>query len=421
MSLNIMRRKILALSLGAAALGLGGTGAWAAEDILIGVPSAQSSIAGVADHQDWLNGVTMAVDEINANGGVAGRNLRTEVVDIDILSPEGTVAAFQALTGRGVHAIASAFVLIPQPAMDAAAASRVPYMHGNTQLSSLEMVKADPKRYGNIFQIDGAETWYGFGLIKYLEQLEASGAWTPKNNRIHIVQEQIAYTQVISQAAQTAIADSSGKWELAEVTDIQFPVQDWSPVIRALKQSDAGVIFISHWVAAELAAFAQQFASDPIEGAMVYLQYGPSQPEFLELAGGAAEGMIWGSVIGNHRDEQGAAFTEAYKARFGDNMGQVYTGSGYDTVHMLAQVWKDVDPSDFDAVGAAIRKLKYDGVAGTYTFDRPEQAPLVHPWQTDDAGEGVSHLIYQVQDDEHRIIMPDGLSESTYRKPSWAQ
>lgn len=419
--MNIVRRDLLALALGTAALGLTGLRASAADDIVIGVPAAQSSVAGVADHQDWLNGVTMAIDEINAAGGVNGRMLRAEVVDTDIMSPEGTVAAFQSLAGRGIHAIASAFVLIPQPAMDAAAATGVPYMHGNTQLSAIELVKSDPKRYRNIFQIDGAETWYGFGLIKYLDQLQASGAWTPKNNRVHIVQEQIAYTQVISQSAQKAIAESGGKWELAQVTDIQFPVQDWSPVMRALKESDAGVIFISHWVAAELAAFAQQFAADPIPGAMVYLQYGPSQPEFLELSGGAAEGMIWGSVIGNHRDEKGAAFTKAYMERFGENMGQVYTGSGYDTVHMLAEVWKTTDPSDFDAVGNAIRKLKYTGVAGTYTFDRPEQAPLVHPWQVENVADGVSHLIYQVQDNQHKIFLPEALAETTYRKPSWAQ
>ena len=65
-------------------------------------------------------------------------------------------------------------------------------------------------------------------------------------------------------------------------------------MLRALHDTDAGVIFIDHWVAAELAAFAQQFAGDPVKGSLVYLQYGPSQPEFLQLAAGSAEGMIWG-------------------------------------------------------------------------------------------------------------------------------
>jgi branched-chain amino acid transport system substrate-binding protein len=396
--------------------------AWAeGDDILIGIPTAQTSLAGVADHADWLNGVTMAIEDINAHGGVNGRMLRAEVVDIDLLSPEGTVGAFQALNARGVSAIASAFVIIPQPAMDAAAATGVPYLHGNTSLASVQLVEQNPERYRNIFMIDPDETWYGYGFVRYLDQLEASGQWTPANHRIHIVQEQIAYTQVISQAAQRAIADSDGRWELAAVTDIQFPVQDWTPVISALQDEGAGVIFVSHWVAAELAAFAQQFAYDPTPGSLVYLQYGPSQPEFLDLARGAGEGMIWGTVLGTPRTEAGTAFREAYMAQHGENMGEVYPASGWDTVHMLAQVWETVDPSDFDAVGEAVRALRYEGIAGTYTFDRPQQRPLNYPWETDNLADGIPHLIYQVQDNHHTIILPAELAEATYQAPHWAE
>lgn len=393
----------------------------AADDILIGIPTAQSAAAAVADHADWLNGATMAIEAINEAGGVNGRMLRAEVVDIDVMSPEGTVGAFQALNGRGVHAIASSFVLIPQPAMDAAAASGVPYMHGNTQLASVELVEQHPQRYRNIFMIDPDETWYGHGFIRYLDRLIETDQWEPANRRVHIVQEQIAYTQVISDAAQRAIAGSDGAWELAAVTDIQFPVQDWTPVINALQSEGAGVIFISHWVAAELASFAQQFAFNPVPDSLVYLQYGPSQPEFLDLARGAGEGMIWGTVLGTPRSEAGIAFREAYMARHGDNMGEVYTASAWDTIHMLARVWEEVDPSDFDAVGDAIRGLRHEGIAGTYTFDRPQQRAIGYPWETDDLAEGIPHLIYQVQDNRHTIILPEELAEAEYRAPHWAR
>jgi branched-chain amino acid transport system substrate-binding protein len=391
----------------------------AADDIVIGVPTAISALAGVADHADWLNGVTMAVDAINAAGGVNGRMLRTIVVDTDILSPEGTVGAFQSLTDEGVHALASAFAIIAQPAMDVAAATGVPYLHGNTSKLSATLVAENPERYRNIFMIDPDETWYGYGFVRYLDILAGTGTWTPKNNRIHIVQEQIAYTQVISQAAQAAIAESGGTWELAAVTDIQFPVQDWTPVINALKETDAGVIFISHWVAAELAAFSQQYAFDPVPGALVYLQYGPSQPEFLDLARGAGEGMIWGTVLGSPRSEAGVAFREAYMAIHGDNMGEVYTSSGWDTIQMLAQIWATVPPEDFDAVGNAIRALKYEGLSGTYSFDRPEQRSIAYPWETDVLADGMPHLIYQVQDNQHRIILPLDLAEVPYVPQPW--
>jgi len=397
------------------------TMALAADPILLGVPTAQSGPVGVADQQDWLNGINLALDEINAAGGVNGRMIETKVVDIDILSPEGTVAAFQNLTESGVHAIASSFVLIPQPAMDAAAASSVPYLHGNTQTASLDLFKSDPKKYRNIFMIDVAETWYGSGFVKFLSQLKASGQWTPKNNKVHIVQEQIAYTQVISQATQEAIAASGGEWELGGVTDIQFPVQDWSPVLRALKDSDAGVIMIDHWVAAELAAFTQNFAVDPVEGALVYLQYGPSQPEFLDLAGESANGFIWGSVIGTYNDEMGAEFRTKYVAKYPGTMGMVYTGSGYDTAKLLAGVWATTDPSDFDAVGDAVRAVNYRGVAGTYTFNNDTQSGTSYPNQTDDPEAGQAHLIFQVQDGEHKIISPAPFGEATFQPAWWMQ
>jgi len=415
----IARREFLGGVAGAALAAGFARRAVAADDIVIGVPAAQSSPVGVGDHKDWVNGITLAIDEINAAGGVAGRKLRAEITDIDIMTPEGTVAAFQTLTGKKVHAIASAFVLIPQPAMDAAAATGVPYLHGNTSVASLDLVKSNPAKYKNVFQIDPAETWYGYGFVRYLDRLVAGGSWKPKNNKIHIVQEQIAYTQTISKSVQKAIGESGGKWVLGPVTDIQFPVQDWSPVLRALHESDAGVLFIDHWVAAELAAFCQQFAADPVKGSLVYLQYGPSQPEFLKLAGGAAEGMVWGTVVGTHADPKAMDFRTRYIKRFGDNMGIVYTGSGYDTVKALASVWASTDPANYDAVGAAIRKLRYEGVCGTYTFDRPEQAPVVHPWQTEDVKAGISHLLLQVQDGKHRIIAPEELAEVKIKPAPW--
>lgn len=416
---GIKRREFLAGAAGTLAMAAASQRANAADDIVIGIPTAQSSPVGVGDQKDWLNGATVAIDEINAAGGIKGRKLRAEVVDIDIMTPEGTVGAIQSLTGKKVNAIISAFVLIPQPAMDAAAAVRVPYLHGNTSKASLDLVVSNPVKYKNIFQIDGAETWYGYGFVRYLDNIVASGSWKPKNKKIHIVQEQIAYTQVISKSVQEAAKESNGKWEIGAITDIQFPVQDWSPVLRALHDTDAGVLFIDHWVAAELAAFAQQFAADPVKGSLVYLQYGPSQPEFLSLAAGSAEGMIWGTVIGTHADAAGLAFRGTYTKRFGDNMGIVYTGSGYDIVKMLAKIWGTVDPSDYDAVGAAIRKISYEGTCGTYTFDRPEQAPLVHPWQTPDVKAGVSHLLLQVQDGKHKIIAPDMLAEVKIKAAPW--
>ena len=281
------------------------------DPILIGMPLNQSGPVGVADHKDFENGATMAVEEINAAGGVKGRPLKLEIVDQDILSPEGITAGFQALADKKVNTIISPFVIIPPPGMEAAAAYGAPYLNGNTSIDGLNLVKSDPAKYGNIFSLDGPETFYGTGLIKYLDQIKTAG-WAPTNNKIHIIQGEINYTKVISEATQQAIKDSGGAWELAKVSEIQSGIQDWAPVIQDIKDTGAGFVMVDHWVAAELAAFAQQYSASPMENSLVYLQYGPSQPEFLDLSKGAAEGLIWGTVYGVYADKQGKAFREVH-------------------------------------------------------------------------------------------------------------
>ena len=396
------------------------TAAFGAEPIVIGIPAAQSGPVGVADHQDWTNGAMMAIEELNAKGGVLGRPIEAKIVDLDMLSPEGNVAGFQSLIEGGAHAIASAFTIIPQPAMDTAAPSGIPYVHGNTSTVNVDLYRADPQKYRNVFQLDVPEKWYGTGFVRFMSDLKASGQWEPKNNKVHIVQGQISYTQLISQATQEAVAKTNGEWEIAAVTDIQFPVQDWAPVIRALQDTDAGAIMIDHWVAAELAAFAQQYAYDPVPGALVYLQYGPSQPEFLDLAAGAGEGMVWGTVYGVYADESGAAFREKYRAKYPGTMGMVYTGGGYDAVNILASAWESVgDPSNFDAVGDYIRNIEYRGINGFYKIDPDTNSGVSYPNMVSDPEAGQAHLFFQVQDDEHRIIAPSPYAETSFRLAPW--
>ena len=127
----------------------------------------------------------LAQEEINAAGGVNGRPIELDVTDIDILSPEGITAGFQKLTGDGVQAIVSPFVIIPPPALDAAAAYGAPYMSGDTNIDAQKLRESDPAKYGNYF-VDPAETYYGSGLIPFLDGLKTSGAWTPKIGRAHV-------------------------------------------------------------------------------------------------------------------------------------------------------------------------------------------------------------------------------------------
>ncbi len=415
-----MRSKTLLASASAAALltlaACGGSGASASEDgdIILGLPLAQTADIGVSDHKDFLNGVQMAVDEINADGGVDGRKVKIETVDTDPVDAESITSAFTSIADKNVHAILSPFTFIPQAAMDAAAAYGAPYMNGDTQSGALDVYQSDPEKYRNAFMLDGPEVYYGKAFAPYLDQLEAQG-WQPKNNRVHIVPCEIGYCQAIEKSAVQAIEQSDGKWELGEVTQITSPVQDWGAVVSALHKEDAGVIIIDHWVASELAAFAKAWAANPVDGSLVYLQYGPSQPEFLQLAGEAGNGFVWSSMTALRNTDAGAAFRQKYGEEFQSSIGLLYSGMGYDAVEMLKKVWETNGSTDFERAVDELRDIQYDGVLGHYAFNPDTQAAMMYPWDTEDPAEGLPMTWLQIQHGESKIVAPEDAAETTFR------
>jgi branched-chain amino acid transport system substrate-binding protein len=385
--------------------------------IRFAIVAAQSGPVGVADHADYINGANLAVKEINSAGGVRGREIKIELYDIDLMTPEGTQAAFRKVADAKPQAIGCPFTLIAIPGFEALANYKAPYIHGETKEVAVEAVKANPQKYSHIFQVDPPESYYGKMFPVFLDQLAATGAWQPANNKLHIVREQLAYNITI--ARETVAALKNSKFELAKITDIRSPVQDWSPVMQELKATGAGAIMIDHWVGAEEAAFCQQFVSDPVKGALVYVHYGPSQPEFLSLAGAAAEGFVWSTMLGVYADKQGMEFRKKYLAAYPGIMGLTYTGSAYDTVNMLKLAWTAAEPEDFTAVCNHIRTHVYHGVDGTMNFNNPYQATPHYPLDTKDLDVGIAQLFYQVQDGQHRIIQPDALAEAKFRSAPW--
>jgi branched-chain amino acid transport system substrate-binding protein len=405
--------------LGACSSG-GGSNELSGEPITIGSPFAQTGPAGIADHQDCWNGTKLAIKEINAAGGVDGRPIELVVTDIDLLSPEGTTAAFEKLVADKVDAIVSAFTLIPPPALEVAAAYGAPYISGDTSIDAIELVRGDQEKYSNYFS-NPAEYFYGTGFITEITSLAENSDWTPTNNKVDILRGDTAYNQKIAEATIAAIEESNGKWELGQVIDITAGTKDWAPVIAKLQADPAGVIMVDHWVGAELASFSQQFAANPVADSLVYLQYGPSQPEYLQIAGPSAEGFIWGSVmaVGNTTDAA-KEFRSAYQAEYGVDdvsMGLVYTGWCYDAVNMLAQAWAVTDPTDFPAVNDYLRSNAYDGVSGHIDFANVS-AP-VYPIEVSDSAAGVTYQFFQVQDGRHTVIAPEGFSESSFVKAPW--
>ena len=87
----------------------------------------------------------MAVEEINAAGGVLGREIELFVPDVDKLSPESCRQAIAACIDKKVHAISNAFLFAPIPAMDESAKYKCPYLAGQHSAECDARLQGRPK------------------------------------------------------------------------------------------------------------------------------------------------------------------------------------------------------------------------------------------------------------------------------------
>lgn len=370
------------------------------------------------DGQEMLNGSALAIAEINGRGGIGGRPVEQVVVDIDIFSASGVLLAFQQLFAADIGAITSGY-LLAEGSMDAArelaAAYGAPYLHAMTSEAQAQIVRDNQAQHRAVFQVCPTELHYGPGFIRFLNELRETRSWLPRSRRLVFVETPLPSGQMVNRLT-TRLAERSG-WQITAIETVPALDADWPAVVGRIGRLDPAAIMITDFLAAELAAF-QRLIVRRAPQALVYAVYAPSVPEFLKLAGSAAEGLVWATMTGTYSDPLGQHFADQYTRAFGQPPGRSHAGIAYDEVHLLAQAWMSVpDPLHFSAVAQQLRRIRYRGVNGAYYLDNPEQSGLAFPDVTPDPSLGQAHLVFQVQNGSHRIISPPPYAEGSFRPP----
>jgi branched-chain amino acid transport system substrate-binding protein len=370
-----------------------------------------------SDGLEMRNGAALALGEINARGGVAGRRLEHVVVPTDVFDPSSIRSAFDALMTAEVDAITSLYVFAEDVAIEGAAAYGAPYLHAMTSEHLARRVASDPVRYASVFQVCPSEVHYGRGFVRFLDDLTARGVWRPHRRSVLFIETQLQSSQMAT-ADTVETAERSG-WRVAGVHYVPAQGADWASVVDLVHRTDPGAILVTDFLPAELAGFQRRFAASPTD-ALVFAVYSPSVPEFLELAGDAAEGLVWSTVTGTYGDAMGQRFMRRYAQACGRRPGRSHAGIAYDEIHLLAQAWSAVEnPRDFRAVAERLRRVPHRGVNGSYFLDNERQSGLAYPDMTPDPSLSQAHLVLQVQDGHHRILSPSLYVEAQFRAPSW--
>src|SRR5207245_10543780 len=116
------------------------------------------------------NGATIALDEINARGGLVGYHLNyVQIDDKDSSTYQITTAFNRAVSVEQADVIFSGYHLASGPEFDIVANAGALYYNVNTQIAWVNPYKADPGKYWGIFQCDPTESWYGQGFAYWVD------------------------------------------------------------------------------------------------------------------------------------------------------------------------------------------------------------------------------------------------------------
>ncbi|SDU80217.1 ABC transporter substrate-binding protein [Gordonia westfalica] len=371
---------------------------------------------GASDAAEMRRGLQLAIEEINATGGVHGRPVDIEVTDIDIADAASTRAAIEQLADREVDVLTSAYVAHQDVAHDTAAATGIPYLHAATSGAMEERVRNDRGRYSRVLQLCPSDVHYAPRFVGFAGDLHRRGL-LPTTSRTLVCIQQTSWQLIdFGTAHAQALADAEG-WEL--VTIDVADENGWTAAAQAaIAREPAAVMIGSYFVDHHIDVV--RAVRDARAPSIVYSIYAPSVPAFRERLGAAADGVVWATTTGTYSDAIGLGFAQRFARRFGSAPGRSHAGLAYDRAHVVAQAWaRSNDFRDFDDVVRRMRSTTYRGVNGAYSFHPETGVAAGFRGPGDDPSVALAHLVYQIQDGRQEIIAPVPYTTSRFRRPDW--
>ncbi|HVY05673.1 MAG TPA: ABC transporter substrate-binding protein [Burkholderiales bacterium] len=329
------------------------TGAIAAEPVKIGVVSTLTG-----PYAEWgtfqVNGLKLALEDINKAGGIMGRQVELRVEDNASTNP-GTVLSFTKLfTDPEVKGIVGPIASTQiQAASPAIAKSGVPTMIGGT----------DP----SLTHIDNKWVFRARPNDLYSSKVIADfGVKTLKLKKWAIVHA----TDAFGNGGAKALTEELQKLGITPVLDQGYTSnsQDFAPVVLAVKKSGADVIGTYMTVPADQGIFAKQLRQ---LGVNIQWIGSPTTAAVTtrDLAGEALYGSYAVADFNADANDAARAYTKRYYERYGiypDN----FSSWAFDAINILALAMNNAKSTAPEAVRRAILAIKgYKGLEGTYDFD----------------------------------------------------
>ncbi len=389
------------------------TGPALADVVKIGVLAPVTG-AAAADGQEMVNGVELAVDELNAAGGVAGHTFEVVVGDVGDASADAVATAAERLLGdRAMGAIMTGYASGSNFEIEMMAEQDMVYLISANSAQTEGIIKPNPEDFGTVWSMTPSYAGYNTEIVPVIEGLVAEGKLKLPNKKVAIVASDNPYSKGI---ADGMVASFKGAgWEVAENDLLPFgEINDWRAFLAKIRENPPAVLINTDYVSGNAATFMTQFMEDPTDS-LVFIQYAPSVPEFLELTKDKSSGVVYnllGGVLNTPKNPRAAEVLGRYKDKFGSEPG-TYGPALYEQVLLYADALAKVgDPAKRAEIGAEIGKASKQTAMGRISFD-----PATH--LSVQSNDGVPIQFYQIRDGERILFYPEQYATGDFVQPPW--
>ncbi|MBX9962272.1 MAG: ABC transporter substrate-binding protein [Burkholderiales bacterium] len=317
---------------------------------LVNEATGPNAEAGVYTH----NGAKLALEEINAAGGVLGKKLELKLEDNQSTNP-GTVLAFSKLFGEGgiVSIIGPIRSTQIQAASPTVAKAGIPTMIGGTDPS---LTKVNNRW---VFRARPNDSYSSRVIADF-------GVNTLKKQKWAIIHSTDAFGSGGMNALTTALKALGVTPVL--VQGYTNNSQDFTPVVLAIKKSGADVIGSYMTNSPDVGIFAKQLRQLGVTAEWVG---SPSvvTDTAMKLAGPALHGVYGIADFTPDATAESKAYAKKYRDTYKLDP-DVYSSWAYDALRVLALAINTAKSTDPEAIRKAIVGIKgWKGVEGTYNFD----------------------------------------------------
>ncbi len=379
--------------------------------IKVGMPAPLSG-ASAGTGSDMERGIAMAIEELNAAGGVLGHQLELVKGDVEGQEPSTvTTVVNRLLTKDNVDIMVTGYANPSLVEADIVEQYKTPYLlYGYAQAQErIFNEKADQYHY--LHNCIPSYQRYQTDFPELVEKLIADKKFEPQNKKVAVIMSQNEYSLYCGEGMRDTFKEMG--WEVVVDETIPFDkFTEFEPILAKIRSEKPAIILYTDHTASNAATFMKSFLQDPTPS-LLFLQATPSYAEFIEIMDGQQDGVIWNyaaSMLG----EKGDAFKAAYQAKYGEKPNP-YAGFTYDAMMLAADAMtKAGDPFDKEKVNEVLSAAdySYEGNIGTYRFDPKTYLSI--------SGEGgIPFVTYQESGSEHIPISPSELAQAEFVLPPW--